>query len=127
MKLYIEYHDFFRGGTLLRFLYGCDIPRQTKIAKNVICPHHALGVVISPYSVIDENVVIQHHVTIAMNAKGEAPHICRNAYIGAHAFIMGGVEIGENAVIGAGTIVLENVEPNGVYVNKKELVRLHDR
>ena len=41
--------------------------------------------------------------------------IKRNAWIGAGATICPGVTIGENAVIGAGSVVTKDVEDNSVY------------
>ena len=110
------------GQQLLRLLYGCDIPRKAKIAKSVEFPHHALGVVIAPEVTIEENVTIQHHATIAVNAHGQNPIIRKGVFIGAYALIIGDVEIGENSVIGAGTVVTKSVPANGVYVNRYELI-----
>lgn len=102
----------------MRLLYGCDIPQNSIIADTVSFPHHALGVVIAPNTVIDDNVVIQHHVTLGMKRVNEVPHICRGAYIGAYTIILGSVTVGENAVIGAGSIVTKDVPSNTKYVNE---------
>lgn len=40
--------------------------------------------------------------------------ICKNVFIGARAFIMPGVTIEENAVIGAGSIVTKNIAKNNI-------------
>ena len=39
-------------------------------------------------------------------------HICRRAWIGAGATILPGVTIGENSVVGAGSVVTRDVESN---------------
>ena len=39
-------------------------------------------------------------------------HIHTGVWIGAGAIILGGVTVGENAVIGAGSVVTKNVEKN---------------
>ena len=39
-------------------------------------------------------------------------HICRKVWIGAGATILPGVTIGENAVVGAGSVITHDVEPN---------------
>lgn len=41
-------------------------------------------------------------------------HICRNVWIGAGATILPGVTVGENAVVGAGSVVTHDVEPNTI-------------
>ena len=113
-----------RGGAfLLRVLYSCDIPRKVKIGKNVSFGHRALGVVTNSGSVIEDGVSIQHHVLLAGGSDG-CPIIRKNVRIGAYAIIMGNVEIGENAVIGAGTMVLHDIEPNSTYINPRELKRI---
>ena len=113
----------YRGGAaLLRLLYDCDIPKEAQINESVEFPHHALGVVIAPDAVIEKNVIIQHHATIAVSKKGQNPIIREGAYIGAYALIIGDVEIGKNAVIGAGALVTKSVSENGVYVSRNELI-----
>lgn len=42
--------------------------------------------------------------------------IKKGASIGANVTIMGGVTIGENAMIGAGSVVLKNIPPNTTWV-----------
>ena len=41
-------------------------------------------------------------------------HICRSAWIGAAATILPGVTIGENNVMGAGSVVTHDVEPDAI-------------
>ena len=40
--------------------------------------------------------------------------ICRKAWIGAGSTILPGVTVGENAVVGAGSVVTHDVEPNTI-------------
>lgn len=47
--------------------------------------------------------------------------IKENVWIGANVSILKGVTIGENAVIGAGTVVTKDVLPNSIYTNKNNL------
>lgn len=112
------------GVFLLRILYGCDIPRKAKLGKNLKLSHRGLGTVISSLAVVGDNVTIQHHVTIGTKDRKTAPKIGDNVFIGAYALILGDIEIGEGATIGAGTIVLEDIPPYSVYVNKVELKRI---
>lgn len=116
----------FPGGTfLLRILYGCDIPRKATIGKNVEFAHRGLGTVINANSVIEDGVIIQHHVTLGRkDGVIGAPIIRKKAYIGAYAMILGSIEIGENATIGMGTLVMKDVESNSKYVNKRSLDKI---
>lgn len=51
-------------------------------------------------------------------------HIGRRVWIGAGATILPGVTVGENAVVGAGSVVTHDVEPNTVVAeNPAKLIR----
>lgn len=51
-------------------------------------------------------------------------HICRRAWIGAGATILPGVTVGENAVVGAGSVVTHDVEPDTIVAgNPARLIR----
>lgn len=41
-------------------------------------------------------------------------HICRRAWVGAGSTILPGVTVGENSVVGAGSVVTHDVEPNTI-------------
>lgn len=112
------------GAFLLRIIYGCDIPKKAHIGKNVTFSHRGLGTVVSSMATIEDNVYIQHHVTIGTRDGKTAPVIHKNVFIGPYAMILGDVEIGEGAKIGAGTLVMESIPPHSVYINKRELTQL---
>lgn len=79
--------------------------------------------VISSSATIEENCRIQHHVTIGVNkSKTDAPVIHRNVFIGAYAMILGAVDIGENAIIGAGTLVMHDVPANAKVISNQKMV-----
>ncbi len=67
--------------------------------------------------VVEEDVFIGPHVCSANdNAIGlhpggmrQGPHICRGASIGIGAILLAGITIGEQAIVGAGAVVLEDV------------------
>lgn len=74
---------------------------------------------------IGDNTLIGHQVVFATINHDEDPskrasmyfkpiHIGKNVWIGAHATILPGVNIGDGAIIGAGAVVTKNVEPNTV-------------
>ncbi|MDE5625758.1 MAG: acyltransferase [Muribaculaceae bacterium] len=53
--------------------------------------------------------------------------ICRGAWIGAGATILPGVTIGENAVVGAASVVTRDVAPNTIVAgNPAKLLRSFD-
>ena len=108
---------------VMKLLYCFDCPRRTKIGKNVTFLHNGIGCVIHPKTIIEDNVKIQHHVTIGVNREGGiSPHIKRNCSIGTYAIIIGEITIGENCTIGAGCIVTKDIPDNTICYNKVDLV-----
>jgi len=114
-----------RGGAfLLRFLFACDISPDAKIDDTVIFAHKALGTVVHADAVIGKNCFIQHHVTIGVN-KGNtgAPKIGDNVFIGPYAMLLGDIIIGDNSVIGAGSVVMRSIEGDAIYTGSDKLIK----
>ena len=112
------------GGVLLRMIYSFECDKKAIIGRNVKFLHRGFGTVISARAIIGNNVQIQHHVTLGTRHSGDRIIIEENVYIGAYAMILGNVKIGHDAVIGAGAVVLNDVEPFGTYVTTTELRRI---
>lgn len=94
--------------------FDVDIHPGAKIGKGIMIDH-ATGVVIGETVVIDDNVSLLHGVTLGGSgcAKGlRHPIVRRGVLIGVGAKILGHIEIGEGAKIGAGSLVLEPVAPH---------------
>lgn len=106
---------------LLQIIYRCDILVAAKIGKNVTFNHRGLGVVIHPCAVIENNVFIEHHVCLGQRSGDDtsAPVIRENVVIGAYAILLGGIEVGEGTVIGAGSLVLEDVPAHSIFYNPR--------
>lgn len=111
-----------------RFLYhrscvrcGCDIPSHCKIGAGVKILH-GWGIVINSKTIIGENFTIVSGTVIGANHTG-FPTIGDNVSIGAHALIIGGVDIGNNSEIGAGAIVTHDIPENGVVYGEASKVR----
>jgi acetyltransferase-like isoleucine patch superfamily enzyme len=80
--------------------------------------------------VVEDNVTISHRVMILTHTDaGDSPVrdtsvptscapvvICTGAYIGANVTILQGIEIGSNAVVGAGAVVTRSIPPFSVAV-----------
>jgi serine O-acetyltransferase len=79
---------------------------------------HATGIVIGETSVVDDNVAFLQNVTLGGTGKeaGERhPKVREGVLVGAGATILGDIEIGAHARVGAGSVVLKPVAP-GVTV-----------
>ena len=85
---------------------------------------------------IDDDALIAMNVSIITNNHDfyerqilpiRDVHICRNTWIGAGATILPGVTVGENAVVGAGSVVTRDVPPNVVVAgNPAKIIRQLD-
>ncbi|PBI85088.1 Serine acetyltransferase [Flavobacterium sp. ACN2] len=116
------------AGNLLEKLYCCEI-NCAEMDKSVLFAHHGRGCTIVA-SKICENVVIFQNVSIGANLKYNkiskewenvgSPIVAKNVVIADGAKILGPVVIGENSVIGAGSIITKDIPPNSVAfgVNK---------
>ncbi len=96
--------------------FGSEIALGCRIGPGLYCPH-PYGIVIGD-SIIGEDVEILQGVTIG-RVKRDTPQVpiigdrCR---IGAGAQILGTLEIGSRAVIGANAVVLKSVPSDAVAV-----------
>ena len=85
---------------------------------------HALGIVIGNGVIIEENVVVLQNVTIgAYHLDGKIPKtiIKKGAVLGAGCAILGSITIGENAVVGANSVVTVDVPDNSIVVGVNKI------
>lgn len=106
--------------TLYRFarnIYGIELPCSAQIGRRVIFEHQS-GIVIHGSAVIGDDCIIRQGVTIgnrSMDRPFEAPKLGSGVNVGAGAKILGGVVIGDRAIVGANAVVIEDV-PAGATV-----------
>lgn len=95
-------------------VFDVDIHPAAVIGCGVMIDH-ATGVVMGETVVVEDNVSLLHGVTLGGTgcAGGDRhPKVRRGVLIGVGAKILGNIEIGEGAKIGAGSVVLEPVLPH---------------
>ncbi|MFQ9933541.1 MAG: serine O-acetyltransferase EpsC [Lachnospiraceae bacterium] len=127
IKSYRKAHKQYEKGHYLRARWisqraarktGIEIHPGAKIGKGLFIDH-GHGVVIGETTVIGDNVTIYQGVTLGGTGKETGkrhPTIEDNVMISVGAKILGSFTIGENAKIGAGSVVLEEVPPNSTVV-----------
>ncbi|MEQ8407706.1 MAG: serine O-acetyltransferase [Gammaproteobacteria bacterium] len=99
-------------------VFGVDIHPACVMGKGIMFDH-ATGIVIGETTVIDDNVSILQQVTLGGtgNEQGDRhPKIKSGVLIAAGAKVLGNITIGEGAKIGAGSVVLKDVEPHTTVV-----------
>ena len=100
--------------SLISEVFAVDIHPAATIGCGVLLDH-ATGFVAGETTVIDSNVSILHEVTLGGTGKESGdrhPKIRSGVLIGAGAKILGNVEVGQGARIGAGSVVLKDIPPH---------------
>ncbi len=95
-------------------VFDVDIHPAAVIGKGVMLDH-AHGIVIGETSIVEDNVSILQEVTLGGTGKESGdrhPKVRAGVLIGAGSKILGNIEIGEGAKIGAGSVVLKAVAPH---------------
>ncbi len=97
-------------------LTGIYLDRRTRIGEGFHIIHSG-AIRIHPEAVIGDRVGIMHGTTLGVNIGREgAPKIGNDVLIGTGATILGPVEIGNEAMIAANSLVLINVPENATAI-----------
>lgn len=103
--------------TRLRLHIACCIPLNQLDKANYV---HPVGVVVSDKVRFGKNVTVYQNVTIGGKHADQddfrVPTIEDNVIIYGGSMVIGDITIGEGAVIGAGSVVVKDVEPNTTVV-----------
>ena len=92
-------------------IFGVDIHPAAQIGCGIMFDH-ATGLVVGETAVIEDDVSILHGVTLGGTGKVSGdrhPKVRKGVLIGANASIIGNIEIGEGAKLGAGSVVMKDV------------------
>lgn len=100
--------------SLISETFSVDIHPAAKISCGILLDH-ATGFVAGETAVIEHDVSILHEVTLGGTGKERGdrhPKVRSGVLLGAGAKVLGNVEIGEGAKVGAGSVVLKDVPPH---------------
>ncbi|MDW3214165.1 MAG: serine acetyltransferase [Ilumatobacteraceae bacterium] len=98
---------------LLR-VYGLELAPGTPVGGGCYIAH-PVGCVLHAES-IGHNVTIVGQVTFGTRSDARWPRIGDLTYIGVGARVLGGIDVGDGAVIGANAVVIEDVAPGATVV-----------
>ena len=101
-----------------RGLTGIEIHPGARIGKGVFIDH-GMGVVIGETAEVGDRCLLYQGVTLGGTGKEHGkrhPTLANNVVIGAGAKVLGAIEVGANTRVGAGSVVVRNVEANCTVV-----------
>ncbi|WP_320663652.1 serine O-acetyltransferase [Prochlorococcus sp. MIT 1223] len=103
---------------ITRTLTGIEIHPGARIGKGVFIDH-GMGVVIGETTEIGNRCLLYQGVTLGGTGKEDGkrhPTLAENVVIGAGAKVLGAITIGQNTRIGAGSVVVKDVEAESTVV-----------
>jgi serine O-acetyltransferase len=102
---------------------AADIPiNSAGLGGGLLLPHPQ-GVVIHPDAKVGPNCLLLQQVTLGTGPKPGTPRLGGHVDVGAGAKILGGVIIGDHAVIGANAVVISDVPAHCVAVGIPAVVK----
>lgn len=113
LKLLARMHSQF-----WRFWTQIEIHPGAEIAHGVFIDHGS-GLVIGETAIVEKDVKLYHGVTLGGTGKDKGkrhPTIRQGALISAHSQLLGPIEVGENAKVGASAVVVTDVPPEVTVV-----------
>ncbi|WP_218841436.1 LbetaH domain-containing protein [Winogradskyella costae] len=105
----------------------CKIFRSTKISGGLMC-YHPFATVINAKS-IGQNFQFRNSLTIGNKSNNNTllPIIGNDVTVGANVVIIGAITIGDNVVVGAGSVVVKDVPSNCIIAgNPAQIIRKID-
>ncbi|MBF2064332.1 MAG: serine acetyltransferase [Calothrix sp. C42_A2020_038] len=116
---------------IVEWILGVELPWDTTVGSNLKLLH-GVGLVVNHYSKIGKNCTLRHSTTIGNKKLADGscsgcPEIGNNVDIGSNVVIIGAITIGDNAIIGAGSVVVKDI-PEGAVVagNPAKIIRIHN-
>jgi len=103
---------------IARLFTGMEVHPGARIEGGFFCDH-AMAVVIGETAIIGKNCSMFHGVTLGGTGKHQEhrhPTIGDNVLIGTHATLLGPIQVGDNAQIGAETVIINRDVPSNCTV-----------
>ncbi len=103
---------------IARFLTGIEIHPGAVLGRRVFIDH-GMGVVIGETAEVGDDVLIYKGVLLggtSLEKKKRHPTVGNNVVLGSNAIVLGAITIGDNARIGAASVVTHDVPSNATAV-----------
>lgn len=109
---------------IIEITTGISIPASCKIGPSFYIGHFG-GVIFNANTVIGNNCNISQGVTIGVSGNGDkrgVPIIGNNVYIACNTTVVGKIVIEDNTVLGANSLVKDNVYKNQIVIGVPAVV-----
>lgn len=109
-----------RAYSLVRGVYGIELPSTVTLGRRVRIAHHS-GIVVHPRAVIGDDCVLRQGATLGAGRgdpatfEKQAPKLGRGVSVGAGAVVVGNVRVGDGATLGPNATVMTHI-PEGATV-----------
>ena len=113
-----------------RFWTQIEIHPGAEIAEGVFIDHGS-GLVVGETAIVEKGVMLYHGVTLGGTGKDVGkrhPTVREGALVSAHSQVIGPIEIGKNAKVGAAAVVVSDVPADVTVVGvPAKVVRVHGK
>lgn len=109
---------------IIEITTGISIPASCKIGSSFYIGHFG-GIILNANTVIGNNCNISQGVTIGVSGNGDkrgVPIIGNNVYIACNTTVVGKIIIEDNTVLGANSLVKDNVYKNQIVIGVPAVV-----
>ena len=109
---------------LVQILTGIELPCEADVGRNFVIDHFG-GVIVSGYAKFGDNCRIRNGCVVGLRRVEEkaAPVIGNNVDIGTGAKLLGPIRIGNNVLIGANAVVMQDVPDNSIAVGVPAVIK----
>jgi serine O-acetyltransferase len=108
----------------IQIITGIELPCEATVGRNFVIDHFG-GIIVSGYARFGDNCRIRNGVVVGLRRVEEpaAPIIGNNVDIGAGAKVLGPIRIGDNSIIGANAVVIEDVPENSIAIGVPAIIK----
>jgi serine O-acetyltransferase len=108
----------------VQILTGIELPCEATVGRNFVIDHFG-GIIISGFARFGDNCRIRNGVVVGLRRVDEpsAPTIGNNVDIGSGAKLLGPITIGDNSIIGANAVVVQDVPENSVAIGVPAVIK----